>query len=229
MFETVQRFFGDGGPFMAVLAALFAAAIVIIIERTYFYFVTCRGQSESLISEVETQLESGRPSENKNGLRLSTAPAASLLRTALDRHLSGRTVEQVHGAVEEEALRQVPRLQQRVDYLAVIANVATLAGLLGTIFGLQDAFASLAVADAATKASLLASGISQAMNTTAAGLMVAIPCMVAHAKLNSRRRELIDDLDTGALAFLNFLRARRSPRGEVGATPAAVSAMGGQS
>jgi len=106
------------------------------------------------------------------------------------------------------AIQEVPRFARRINYLAMFANIATLTGLLGTIFGLQRSFSSLAVAEASEKAAMLASGISQAMNTTAFGLMVAIPCLIAYAKLSNLQASRTEELDACSVRLLNFVESK---------------------
>lgn len=208
MNQTLQNFFVTGGPFMAVIAAVGVAALAVALERVHFYFVVCRGRPEELVAVTAAALNAGQTDAALQAFAGSRAPTTALLRGAVRRHLDGASAEQVETALEEDALREIPRLGKRIDYLAVFANVATLTGLLGTIFGLQESFTSLGIADAAEKATALASGISQAMNTTAFGLLVAIPCMLAHAKLTARRTQLAEELDASTLRLVNYLRIR---------------------
>ena len=148
--------------------------------------------------------------EAKKIVSAGNAPLQVLLRTAIDRYSSGFSTEEIQEGVEEAAIQQVPRLTQRLNYLALFANVATLLGLLGTITGLQLSFSSLATVEAAKKASLLASGISQAMITTAFGLIVAVPCMVLYTFLNNKHNQLVKDLDEAVVKFLNYLKKKKS-------------------
>ena len=133
-----------------------------------------------------------------------------LLKTALERFDAGMDIEEIREGLEEEAIKQVPRLSQRLNYLTLFANIATLLGLLGTITGLQLSFSSLANVEAAKKAAMLASGISQAMLTTAFGLIVAIPCMVIYTFLYNKQSQLVKDLDEATVKFLNYLKKKKS-------------------
>ena len=111
--------------------------------------------------------------------------------------------------VEEAAVRELPRLTQRLNYLSLCANVSTLLGLLGTISGLMASFNALGTVEAAKKAALLAGGISEAMVTTAFGLIVAVPCMVAYTVLFNRQQQISRDLDEAVLRFINYLKKPR--------------------
>jgi biopolymer transport protein ExbB/TolQ len=100
----------------------------------------------------------------------------------------------------------MPKLEKRTPYLAILANIATLLGLLGTIVGLIDAFSAVAAADPAEKGALLSSSISVAMNTTALGLIAAIPLMLIHALLTNKTTEIVDSLEMAAVKVLNLIR-----------------------
>ena len=108
----------------------------------------------------------------------------------------------------------VPQLEKRTHYLATMANVATLLGLLGTVSGLIHAFAAVATVNPAEKANLLAASISEAMNCTAFGLVTAVPILIVHAFLQSKTAGLSDGLETAAIRFLNALAARQAARAQ---------------
>lgn len=103
----------------------------------------------------------------------------------------------------------VPRLEKRTHYLSSFANIATLLGLLGTIIGLIQAFQAVANANPAEKADLLSASISVAMNTTAFGLIVAIPLLLLHSVLQTKTTEIVDSLEMASVKFLNTVTERR--------------------
>jgi biopolymer transport protein ExbB/TolQ len=103
----------------------------------------------------------------------------------------------------------LPRLEKRTHYLATLANIATLLGLLGTIIGLIRAFTAVSNANPADKADLLSASISVAMNTTAFGLMVAIPLLLTHALLQTKTNQLVDSLEMASVKFLNAVTERQ--------------------
>jgi biopolymer transport protein ExbB/TolQ len=124
------------------------------------------------------------------------------------RHAGRR--DDVEKAMEESLMEVVPRLEKRTHYLATFANIATLLGLLGTIIGLIRAFTAVSAANPAEKADLLSASISVAMNTTAFGLMVAIPLLLIHALLQTKTTELIDSLEMASVKFLNTITEGRA-------------------
>jgi len=121
--------------------------------------------------------------------------------------------EAVQAALDEAALREMPRIEQRIGYLAMLGNVAVLMGLLGTILGLIRAFGAVAEADAASKATELAKGISEAMYNTAFGLSVAITSIIAYAFLQSKAQHLVDDINETTVSVLNLITANRDKFG----------------
>jgi biopolymer transport protein ExbB/TolQ len=111
--------------------------------------------------------------------------------------------------MEEGLMETVPRLEKRTHYLATFANIATLLGLLGTIMGLIQAFTAVANANPADKADMLSASISVAMNTTAFGLMAAIPLLLIYTVLQTKTTELVDSLEMASVKFLNILTEQR--------------------
>jgi len=123
----------------------------------------------------------------------------------LSRQGSVRRRDDIEIAMEESMMEIIPQLEKRTPYVALFSNIATLLGLLGTIMGLIEAFTAVANADPAEKADLLSASISVAMNTTAFGLMVAIPLLIVHANLSSRTSEIVDSLEMASVKTLNLI------------------------
>ena len=107
--------------------------------------------------------------------------------------------------MEAAVLRILPKIVKRVNYLATCANVATLAGLLGTILGLIEAFRGVSQADAVMKQEILSRGIGIAMFTTAFGLCVALPTIIAHAVLQNKQQSMVHDIEGYSTELFNFL------------------------
>ena len=108
-------------------------------------------------------------------------------------------------------METIPKLEKRTAYIATLANISTLMGLLGTIIGLIAAFTAVATAAPSEKATLLSQSISVAMNTTAFGLISAIPLLLAHTVLQSKTAEIIDSLEMAGVKFLNLITERKAP------------------
>ena len=114
----------------------------------------------------------------------------------------------IQNAIDEASLEVIPMVTKRTNALPSIANVATLMGLLGTIIGMIMAFAAVANAAPDQKATLLTNSIAIAMNTTAFGLIVAIPCMLAHLFLSNVTKKILDEIDQYSVKLQNLLVAR---------------------
>ena len=205
MIETAAKFFTQGGGFMWLILGILAAALAVVIERAIFYLVICKTNSRQLVASAAKALNEDRADDAYAVVTEKKAPLNNILATAIDRYRQQFNYEDIRQSVDEVAIKEIPKLGRRLNYLALFANIATLAGLLGTIFGLQKSFSSLGLAEAAKKATMLASGISQAMNTTAFGLLVAIPCMIAFSVLSNKKAALTEDVDEAAVKMLNYM------------------------
>jgi len=135
----------------------------------------------------------------------SQAAIAAIMGAGLSRLLNNANRDEIEFAMEEGLMETLPRLEKRTQYLATLANVSTLLGLLGTIIGLIAAFTAVANADPAEKASLLSQSISVAMNTTAFGLMAAIPLLLCHAVLQTKTNEIVDSFEMAGVKLLNMI------------------------
>jgi biopolymer transport protein ExbB len=146
------------------------------------------------------EFEKARQMVNKDKSRV-----AQMLGMGLARQGAVRRREDIEIAMEESMMEIIPQLEKRTPYVALLSNIATLLGLLGTIMGLIEAFTAVANANPAEKADLLSASISVAMNTTAFGLMAAIPLLLMHAKLTSTTGQIIDGLEMASIKALNTI------------------------
>ncbi len=206
MIEEIAVKFNEGGIFMWVLLGILAVAFAIFIERLFFYLVTCRSVSAESAGIAAKSIESGDGEASQITFSGKKDPLSALIAVALERYNMKLSLDDIQEGIDEEAVMQIPRFSQRLNYLALFANVATLIGLLGTIAGLQESFASLASLEASEKAAMLAKGIAKAMNTTAFGLIVAIPCMAGFTILNNYQKRLVRTVDDSMLRLINFIR-----------------------
>jgi len=142
--------------------------------------------------------------------RDNDAPVSRMIGCGLDMMRVTKQRADVEQAMSEGMMEAVPRLEQRTGYLAMLANVATLLGLLGTIIGLIAAFTAVANADPAEKSKLLSLSISVAMNTTAFGLIAAIPLLISHAILTNKTNAIISSIEMAGVKFLNVMTLNRA-------------------
>ena len=208
--EQLANWFRSGGPFMWVLLFFSACAVAVAIERMIFLYFVCPRDTSGLVGKLKTAVGEGRGDDAAKMLQGKGSPTLALLHIAVDSFNAGYTSADIQEDVEEAAISQIHRFSVRLNYLSLFANVSTLIGLLGTITGLMQSFTSLAGVDAAQKASMLASGISQAMITTAAGLIIAVPCMVVYTIFSNRQSVLVKDLDESTVKLLNFIKKKKA-------------------
>ena len=201
---TVIRFFQSGGPFMYPILLVLAIGSAIAIER-YIYLSLVRSRNKAIWSRVLPLLESGKYGTARDVILHSNAAVSRILGYGLNRAEHKGSGEEIQMAMEEGLLEVVPRLEKRTHYLATLANIATLLGLLGTIIGLTEAFSTVFAADPGDKANLLSASISIAMNTTAFGLMVAIPLLLIHAVMQTKTSELVDTLEMATVRLSNLV------------------------
>jgi len=209
MFEYFAKFFQEGGNFMFVILAASAFGLAISAERLYFLYLRCRVNSKTLLSAITKLVRTDKVGEARKLCTQSKAPLSIILEAALWHFEQGLPNEEIQNAVDETALRELPKVQHRTHYLALLANVSTLLGLLGTVTGLIGAFGALSAADPSQKSVVLARGIAIAMNTTSLGLIVAVPCMVVFSVFGAKANTLIEEIDESSVRLLNFLFAQR--------------------
>ncbi len=204
MYQTVVSFFQEGGPFMYPIAVVLAIGVAIALER-YFYLANQTRINRRDFERILPLLKQRKQQELVNVVRKSRSAVSRIIADGLSRRSSSRRRDDIEYAMEEGLLEVLPSIERRTPYLATFANIATLLGLLGTIIGLIAAFTAVANADPAEKASLLSESISIAMNTTAFGLMVAIPLLLVHSLLQSKTSAIVESLEIAVVKFLNLM------------------------
>ena len=207
MMETIQNivsFFQTGGTFMYPILIIFAFGAAICIER-YIKLSGIGSENKKVWDQVHPLLDEGNFDAARDSISEDKSAIANLLSMGLDRQGSVRRRDDIEIAMEESMMEIIPSLEKRTPYIALFANICTLLGLLGTIMGLIEAFTAVANADPAEKADMLSASISVAMNTTAFGLMAAIPLLIVHAMLTSKTGEIIDSLEMASVKTLNLI------------------------
>ena len=209
MLQGLARWFQDGGIWMYPILTISAFSLAIVIERLYYYYVHCRLNAKAFMTQIVRLVRNGEVEKARQLCTKTKSPLSVILESALWHFQQQEPDQEIQNAVDEVALRELPRIQRRTHYLSLFANISTLLGLLGTIFGLQEAFTSLTAADPSQKATLLAKGIAIGMNTTAIGLMVAVPNMVMFSVLGAKANTIIEEIDESSVRLLNFLYSQR--------------------
>jgi len=209
LYLTIIEFFQTGGLFMYPIALLLALGLAIAIER-YLYLTAARSTNQRLWKSVMPLIAAGNYKQAAVLTEKSKCALSRILGYGLDRADGSRRRDDVEVAMEEGLMETVPHLEKRTHYLALFANIATLLGLLGTIIGLIKAFTAVAQVDPSLKAEILSTSISVAMNTTAFGLMVAIPLLIFYTLLQTKTTEIIDSLEMATVRFTNHLAKFKS-------------------
>lgn len=202
IYNAIISFFRDGGLFMYPIAIVLFVGLAVAIER-YIYLEKSKQANKSAFDRMLPLLRT----QDFDQVEALTKDCDSAISRIVSQGLEAKRVsprrETMEHAMQEGVLETLPRLSKRTGFLAILANVATLMGLLGTIVGLIAAFTAVAHADPADKASLLSESISVAMNTTAFGLIAAIPLLIIHYWLLTKTTEIIDSIEMSGVKFLN--------------------------
>ncbi len=212
---SLVAFFVTGGPFMYPILIVFAVGSAIAIER-YVTLTLVRRKNEGMWSKVQPALMDGNFESAREMTSNDDSTISQLLELGLARQGAVRRREDIEIAMEEGMMEIIPQLEKRTPYVALASSIATLLGLLGTIMGLISAFTAVANANPAEKADLLSASISVAMNTTAFGLMVAIPLLITSSILTAKTGQIVDSLEMASVKALNVIssRARRQVEAE---------------
>jgi biopolymer transport protein ExbB/TolQ len=203
----IAEAFRTGGVWMYLILSVSIVAIGIAIERFIFLFFKYNINAEAFMSRVQKMVMADNIDR---AIKLcNAAPSRALpkvIKAGLTRANKGEV--EIQNAIEEASLEVVPQVQKRIGALNALANIATLLGLLGTIMGLIEAFRALEDAEPENRQRLLAEGISLAMNTTAFGLIVAIPTLLAHLILSGMVKKILDEIDQYSVKLENLLVTR---------------------
>jgi biopolymer transport protein ExbB len=203
---SMVRFFVVGGAFMYPILIVFGVGLAIAIER-YITLTRIKRQNEGMWSRLQPVLVEGDFEKAREMTTTDDSTVSRLLAMGLARQGAVRRREDIEIAMEESMMEIIPQLEKRTAYIALGASIATLLGLLGTIMGLIQAFTAVANANPAEKADLLSASISVAMNTTAFGLIAAIPLLVFHSVLTAKTGAIVDSLEMASVKALNVITA----------------------
>ena len=201
---SMLAFFQKGGMFMYPILLVFLTGMAIAVER-WFQLTRVRSVNSKIWNALYPMLTKGEFDKVKAIVTKDKSTIARMLGMGLARQGAVRRREDIEIAMEESMMEIIPQLEKRTPYVALLSNIATLLGLLGTIMGLIQAFTAVANANPAEKADLLSASISVAMNTTAFGLMSAIPLLLLHAKLTSTTGQIVDSLEMASVKALNSI------------------------
>ena len=203
----ISMAFKDGGVWMWAILVAQIFAVAIVIERVMQLYVLRKRGQKQLAQAIELDIRQGKldvalaRARSMGGANAISRVSQAGIMAAMD--LGGR--EEIQARMDEALLDEKIQMEKRTGFLAMLGNVGTLLGLLGTIVGLIQSFSSVGSLNPTEKAAMLTQGVSLAMNTTAYGLIMAIPALVMYAVLQGRTTSLMDDLNQGALRVYNSL------------------------
>ena len=206
-YDAIVQFFQTGGLFMYPIVLVLALGGAIAIER-YIFLSRSRSTNRKIWNALMPLFNKGDFQRAQAIMAKSGSAIGKVLTYGLSRTSNARRRDDIGTAMEEGLMEVIPQLEKRTHYLATFANIATLLGLLGTIIGLIQAFTAVSAANPAEKADMLSASISVAMNTTAFGLIVAIPLLLMHTVLQTKTIELVDSLEMASVKFLNIITER---------------------
>ncbi|MEZ4742156.1 MAG: MotA/TolQ/ExbB proton channel family protein [Bdellovibrionota bacterium] len=207
---TIGTLFKQGGPLvMSAITLTLVVSLVIVIERCYRYWIQYDlANSSGFMAAVQKMVMNN---SIENAIRLCKKARPKLLPYVLSEGLkrANDTTEEIENAMEHASLAATPKVTKTTPMLATTANVATLLGLLGTIFGLMHSFAAAANATGAAKQEQLAAGISEALTATSFGLGTALFCLFAYGILMMKQQSILADISQNSSRLMDLLYTRK--------------------
>lgn len=207
MFQDFAIFLQEGGAFTYIILIVFCVGLAIVLERVRLLW-KADTNGGALMLAVKKHILSNQVEEAIRLCSSTNALLPKVLKSGLKR--ANQSKEQIKDAVETTILEVLPQLEKRMGYIALLANVSTLFGLLGTIHGLITSFGAVANADPATKARLLASGIATAMHATLLGLVSSIVLMLIYSILSSKSEKIMGEIEENSAKLVDILGSRKS-------------------
>jgi biopolymer transport protein ExbB/TolQ len=204
--KSISEAFHDGGWGMWPILATSIVIIAVIVERAVYLF-KASVDKDKLLALLKSQVMSGNVQGAIKVCSGNPTPMTRIVQAGLMKF--NKSDDEVQAAMDEAALRELPKINARTPYLAMLANFAVMAGLLGTIAGMIKSFGSAANADASQKATKLAEGISEAMNCTLFGIGSALVGLIGYAILQGKTQGLTDDINEVTVQVVNLVTSHR--------------------
>jgi len=194
-----------GGPILWIILALAIPVLAIVVERL-LYFRRIATDEDKLFARVKTAVEKGHYDEALAICDTVEAPLGGLIRAGIE----NRTLPdaELKEAVRDAAIRELPQIEHTIQAVNVIAGISPLMGLLGTVSGIISSFNILGQFGAVSDPSVLAKGISEALLTTAAGIVIAVPSMIAYAWLSGKANSVIGRLEGQANDLVRIVKGK---------------------
>jgi biopolymer transport protein ExbB len=205
--SSLAHHYEAGGWAMHIILFWLILSIGVIVERSVYLYKSSIN-ADVFLATMQKCILAGDIGRAIKLCSAANAPLARIVKAGLMK--VNRPDAEVQAAMDEAALRELPKIEHRTPFLGLFANLAMLSGLFGTVVGLITAFAAVAGADSASKATMLAQGISEAMNCTAFGLISAITALIGFAILNGKTQGLLDDINAATVQVMNLVVNNRS-------------------
>lgn len=206
--NPILRAFSEGGFVMYIILVIAVLAIILVVER-FMTLKSLRVDKKEFSDQVFKLIVAGDLRQAISFCDSKSTPLSNTVKAGLVQVLNKRADEEVQVAMDAAVLREMPKLEGFTSFLAVLGNVAVLAGLLGTIIGMIGSFRAVAQADPATKAQLLSEGISHALNCTGFGLSVAIVAIVFYGLFQHMIQKSENEMIETSMTLLNLVASNR--------------------
>lgn len=201
--DAINQAFEHGGVWMWPIFFVGVLVLGFTLERTHFLYIKAASNRDTLLKSLENKIRANDIDGAVQTAAKNKSPLGRVLLEGVRNYRENNATVQL--LMDEAAITEIPKLERYTGFLVMFSNIGTLLGLLGTIVGLIRSFAAVASASAGEKATELAAGISEAMNCTAFGLIVAIPALLAYAVLKAREHKLVDEINHSTVVLYNII------------------------
>jgi biopolymer transport protein ExbB len=205
--KAISESFNEGGTFMWVILISSIAIVAIMVERTVYLF-KASVDKDKLLALLKSQVMSGNVQGAIKVCSGNPTPMTRIVQAGLMKF--NKSDDEVQAAMDEAALRELPKINARTPYLAMLANFAVMAGLLGTITGMIRSFSAVSAEESGNKAAELAKGISEALNCTAFGIGTSLVGLLGYSLLQGKTTRLVDDINEVTVQVVNLVTSHRA-------------------
>lgn len=206
--NVIMRAFVEGGFVMYIILVIAVLTLMLVIER-FMALKSLRIDKKEFSDQVFKMIVSGDMRQAISYCDSKSTPLSNTVKSGLVQVMNKRPDEEVQVAMDAAVLREMPKLEGYASFLAVLGNIAVLAGLLGTIIGMIGSFRAVSAADPATKAQLLSEGISHALNCTGFGLIVAIVAILFYGFFQHMIQKSENEMVETSMSLLNLVASNR--------------------
>jgi biopolymer transport protein ExbB/TolQ len=204
--KAIADAFHEGGFGMWPILVSSIFIIAITVERAVYLF-KASVDKDKLLALLKSQVMSGNVQGAIKVCSGNPTPITRIVQAGLMKF--NKSDSEVQAAMDEAALRELPKINARTPFLAMLSNFAVMAGLFGTIIGMIKSFGAAAGADASSKASALAAGIAEALNCTAFGILTSLVGLLAFSLLTGKTTKVTDDINEVTVQVVNLVTTHR--------------------